>query len=203
MPRAKQAPAAAADNLVSRRVLVNIKRDQTTTTPRVVWAHEVPILELVWGEGNVTVVEAEEVDEGFRPRAAPDMLVHNKTQDEFRPPSESLSLGWAFITDHRAEYDRLADVYGNVPETRTPYVEAAYGRFGSGMFARTLGQPTLEDLLPGQLRALLLEYGYTLPVVTYESSEAERKAGLDAIRKFNQAPKDELLKLAEDFGVMA
>jgi hypothetical protein len=191
------------DSLVSRRVLVNIKRDQTTSTPRVVWAHEVPILELVWGEGNVSVVDAEDIDQGFVRKAAPDMMPHNKTQDDFRPPSESLCLGWAYTGDPRQEYDRLGEIYGNVPDTRTPHVEAAYGRFNSGLFARTLGKPTLEDLPEGQLRQMLLDAGYSLPVVTWESSDAERKAGLDAIRKFNAAPKAELVKLAAELDVMS
>ena len=201
MPRSKQAPAALSENLCSRRVLVNIKRDSQTATPRVVWAHEIPILEIVWGEGRVDVVDVEDIDEGFRPKAAPDMLVHNKHQDDFRKPSESLCIGWAFTGDAKAEYDRLSEVYGNIPETRTPYVEAAYGRFNAGTFARVIGTPTLEDLPEGQLRHMLLENGYSLPIVDYESSDAERKAGLDAIRKFNTADKAALLKLAEDLGV--
>ncbi len=199
MPRAK---APDSENLVSRRVLVNIKRDQTTATPRVVWAHEFPILEMIWDEGNVSVVEAEELDKGFVRKASADMMPYNKTQDDFRPPSEGLCLGWAYTGDPREEYDRLAEVYGNVPDTRTPFVEAVYGRFNAGNFARAIGRPTTEDLPEGQLRHLLLQAGYSLPVVNWESSEAERKAGLDAIRKFNTAPKAELVKLAEELDVL-
>lgn len=199
MPRTK---APETDNLVSRRVLVNIKRDQTTSTPRVVWAHEFPILEMIWQEGNVTVVEAEEIDKGFTRKAGADMMPYNKVQDDFRPPSEGLSLGWAFTGDPREEYDRMAEVYGNVPDTRTPFVEAVYGRFNSGNFARAIGRPTVEDLPEGQLRHLLLANGYHLPVVTWESSEAERKIGMEAIQKFNTAPKAELVKLAAEMDVL-
>ena len=191
----------SATGALSRRVLVNIKRDQTTATPRVVWAHEVPILEAIWGEGNVVNIEPSVLDEGFSPKAAASMLVHNRVQDAFRRPSESLSLGWVFCGDARAEYDRLAACYGMHPEVKQPWVENVFDRFQKGTFSAMVSRPELEDLPEDQLRTMLLQSGYQLPVVTYESSEAERAAASKARKEFEAADKAALVKLADEIGV--
>lgn len=199
MARPKTAQTDSAD--VSRRVLVNIKRDQTTATPRVVWRHEIPILEGIFQEGNVVEIDPTTLDEGYNPRASADLLTYNKQQDVFRRPSESLGLGFAFVGDPRAEYERLGACYGMHPEVKQSWVENVYGRFSSGLFARTVGTPDLKDLPEAQLRQLLISFGYTLPIVNYESTEAERKAASAEAAKFQTLPKDELLKLAADVGV--
>jgi hypothetical protein len=194
-------PSKSASGALSRRVLVNIKRDQTTATPRVVWAHEVPILEAIWGEGNVQSVEPETLDEGFSPKAAASMLVHNRVQDAFRRPSQSLGLGWVFCEDARTEYDRLASCYGMHPEVKQTWVENVFGRFQGGGFQTMVARPELEDLPEDQLRAMLLQSGYQLPIVTYESSEAERAAATKARKEFESADKAALVKLADEYGV--
>lgn len=194
-------PKAAPDAILSRRVLVNVKRDQTTSTPRVVWAHEIPILEGIFGEGNAPVVDVKTLDEGYSAKPTPDLLVHNKTQDVTRRPSESLGIGWVFIDDPRAEYDRLAECYGMHPEVKQPWVENVYGRFQAGTFAQVIGKPTLEDFPADQLRALLFAYGYKLPEAGYESTEAERKAASTAAAEFAKLPAEKLHELAEQYGV--
>ncbi len=191
----------SASGALSRRVLVNIKRDQTTATPRVVWAHEVPILEAIWGEGNVQHVEPATLDEGYSPKASASMLVHNRAQDAFRRPSESLGLGWVFCGDPRAEYDRLAACYGMHPEIKQTWVENVFDRFQKGTFQAVVARPDLEDLPEDQLRTMLLQSGYQLPIVTYESSEAERAAASKARKEFEAADKAALVKLADEYGV--
>lgn len=186
---------------VSRRVLVNIKRDQTTSTPRVVWQHEVPILEGIFGEGNVAIVPPETLDEGYTTKAAPDLLVHNKKQDTIRKPSQSLGIGFAFVGDPSVEYERLGACYGMHPEVKQSWVENVFGRFQSGTFSKMFARPDLEDLPEDQLRALLLDWGYSLPIVGFDSSPAEREAHQKAVAAFNALPKAELVKAAEELGV--
>lgn len=186
---------------VSRRVLVNIYRDQTASTPRVVWQHEVPIIEAIFGEGNAKAVPIETLDEGFSGKPTPDMLAHNKVQDVFRRPSESLGIGFVFVGEARAEYERLAQAYGMNPEVKQPWVETVYGRFSTGMFAKIIGEPDLKDMPPEQLRQMLLAWGYTLPIVDFKASEAEKKAASAAAAEFRRLPADKLVALAEELGV--
>jgi len=186
---------------LSRRVLVNIKRDQTTTTPRVVWQHEVPILEAMHGEGNVQTVEPETLDEGFTPRASVEMLMHNKRQDAFRPPSANLGLGYIFTGNVRAEYERMANCYGSHPTVAESWCENVYGRFQGGTFASIIGTPELEDLPQAQLRQLLIDFGYQLPIADYKDSEAVKDAAVKGHAAFRDMPTVELMKLAEAHGV--
>lgn len=198
MARTKPAPDS---KLLSRRVMVNVKRDQTTSTPRVVWAHEIPILEGIFGEGNIVAVEPEALDEGYSPKPSVDMLVHNKKQDAIRRPSESLGLGFVFIGNARAEYDRLALCYGMHPDVRMSWVENVYGRFVEGRFAQLLGEPELEDLPEDQLRELTLAYGYSLTAATFKSTEEERQQAAAAAKEFSALKKPDLVKLATEQGV--
>lgn len=194
-------PAHEAAAILSRRVLVNIQRDQTAVTPRVVWQHEIPILEGIFGEGSVKELPPETLDEGYSGKPSADMLAHNKTQDMVRRPSESLGLGFAFIGDARGEYDRLVAAFGAHPEVKMSWCEHIYGRFQSGTFSKVLGKPEPEDLPAEQLRQLVLAYGYDLPTVTYESSEADRKAAAAAAAEFWKMPREKLVAIAEEVGV--
>ena len=168
---------------LSRRVLVNVKRDQTTATPRVVWQHEIPILEAIFGEGMIATLDPATMDDGYSAKAAPELLVHNKRQDTIKRPSESVGLGYVFVGNQQAEYDRLATVYGWHPDVKQTYVENVYGRFARGHFKLALGDPRLEDLPAGQLRELALSYGYQIPAVDFNSGDAERAAAKAAADK--------------------
>jgi hypothetical protein len=119
--------ATDTDKILSRRVLVKIRRDQTTSTPRVVWHHEYPILEAIHGEGNVEIEDATVADEGYSPKPAPDLAIFNKLQDKIHRPSETLSLGFVFFGDHRSEFDRLCNLYDRHPEetSRSPSTSMA------------------------------------------------------------------------------
>lgn len=199
---ATKTPAAAPRTKpLSRRVLVNIHRDQTTATPRVVWHHEVPILEVIFGEGNVRQVLPETLDEGYTERPSPEMLVHNKRQDRVARPSESLGLDWVFIGDVEAEYQRLAACYGRHVEVNTPNVEYVYGRLSTGAFDRLIGTPTLDDLPDAQLRELITQAGYGPTQPTFQASAEERKAAAETWAAWLALTHDELVKLAEESGV--
>lgn len=151
----------APQKMLSRRVLVLIVRDQTAATPRIVWHHEVPILEAIFGEGNVKMVEPDELDDGYSKKASPELLIFNKKQDPILPPSQSQGIGHVFIGTPAHEFERLCSVYGRHPDVNEPYAENVYGRLRDGRFERLLGRPELTDLPEDQLRALVISYGAT------------------------------------------
>ena len=171
----------ATEKMLSSRVLVLIARDQTAKTSRVVWHHEVPILEAIHGEGNVTLVEPDTLDEGYSAKPSPELMIFNKTQDKILPPSQTLGLGHVFIGDPRNEFERMVEIYGRHPDVNESMAEHVYGRFQDGRFARLIGRPDLDDLPDDQLRSLCSSYG--------ASAEQIAEAG------------DDLIKLARELGV--
>lgn len=198
-----QSPADDATDakVLSRRVLVNIRRDQTTETPRVVWAHEVPILQLLFGDDEVRMVDPKTMDEGYSPTIPADMRPFNKTEDRRLPPSVTAGIGWVFTGDPQAEYERLAQAYGRHREVPVSNVEHIFGRFATGVFSRMLGRPTLADLPDSQLRDLILAYGYEMPLPSADASSEDRDAAARRWTAFRNLPRADLLKLADDVGV--
>lgn len=198
---ARNAKETASDKVLSRRVLVLIKRDQTAATPRVVWQHEIPILEEIHGEGNIVPVDPSTLDEGYSRKPSPDLLVHNKTQDPIKPPSECAGIGWVFVGSHQGEYERLASCYGRHAEVPVANVEHVYGRFQEGRFSRLLGQPELADLPEDQLRDLIKAWGFQLPQVDTKTSPEDRKRAEDARAQFNAMDTAKLVQMAVEMGV--
>lgn len=198
---ARSEAADAADKTLSRRVLVTIRRDQTTETPRVVWQHEIPILQLIWGKDEVKEQDPKLLDEGYTTKVSADMLPHNKRQDVLLPPSVTSGIGHVFIGHPQAEFDRLVAAYGKHTEINQPNVEFVYGRFSTGQFAQMLGRPALADLPDTQLRDLILGYGFALPVATKDSTPAEQREASEAWTKFRALDTASLVKLAAEVGV--
>lgn len=197
----KSADTEVIDRPLSRRILVTVKRDSMTDTPRVVWAHEVPILQTIFGEGEVREADGASLDEGYSKKPSADMLPFNKTQDAILPPSRTLRLGWVFVGNVEAEYARLVNAYGRHVDKPMPNVEDVYGRLSSGKFREIIGRPQLTDCPDDQLRDLILNYGYTLPLETHDSDDSERKAAREAWAKFRALDHDALVALAEQVGV--
>lgn len=192
--------SANESEILSRRVLVLVSRDQTTKTPRVVWAHELPILEAMFGEGAAVEIDPTTMDDGYTDKVAPSTLIYNKQQDPQRKPSEAAGIGYVFIGSQRAEYDRMVACY-STNEKGVPWVESIYGRFAAGRFAQLVGSPTLADLPDQQLRQVIKAYGYSLPVVTFESNDIERAQAKKAYAEFEALTGPALVKLAEQIGV--
>jgi hypothetical protein len=202
-PASKTAKPAADhhDRPLSRRVLVSIRRDQTTETPRIVWAHEVPLLQVLFGQDEVREIAADALDEGYTPKVSADLMPFNKRQDAVLPPSVTSGVGHVFIGSPEVEYNRLATAYGRHAEVAQPNVEYVYGRYSRGDFARMLGRPTLDDLPDGQLRDLILSYGHYLPVATKDSPDAERAECAKAWADFRTMDRAGLVALAQNVGV--
>lgn len=182
---------------LSRRVLVVVERDMTTKTPRVVWEHEVPVLEAIFGEGNVKPEDPKTMDEGYSPKASPDMLIHNKRMDAAARPSESAGIGFVFHGDPRGEYERLAAQYGKHAEVDMPVVEYVYQRFQTGRFEAMVGRADFEDMPPAQLREIVISHGY-LPQISDDATPDERKAADEVRRNLFAMGQAELVKLAEE-----
>ncbi len=198
MARPKTAPDSTKQ--LSRRVLALITRDVTEKTPRVVWQHELPILEAVFGEGNTVVIDASTMDDGYNPKASANLMPFNKVQDQIQKPSEMASIGFVFVGDPRVEYDRLVAVYGRMQEVNVAVAEHVYGRFQSGKFESVVGHPEVEDLPEEQLRQLAISYGY-IPATHKDSSTEEKADALAKQKALAVMPHDGLVKLAEELSI--
>lgn len=196
----QSAASSTSDKALSRRILVLVSRDPMLKTPRGCWEHEFPILEAVFGEGNVTPIDAKTLDEGYTSTMRPDMLAHNKTQDTITRPSDSQGLGFVFIGDPGVEYERLGLVYGRLPDENRLFVESIYGRAAEKRFAALVGKPELDDLPDAQLRALVLDYGYA-PIPHKDAGQDEKNEVFRLRKELSTMPKDGLVKLAEELGV--
>lgn len=194
MARMQKTAATQADRDLPRRVLVKIGGDITSTLSRVVWQHEVPILEEIWGEGNVVEIDPAVLDDGYTDRISADLLPHNKKQDRIQRPSEVAGIGFVFVGDARSEYDRLAEVYGRHTDHNIPYVEHVYGRFQERRFERMLGLPEFSDMPDAQLREIAIDHGH-LPSVNQDSTKEERLAQAEERRKLFSMSREQLLEL--------
>lgn len=192
--------ATRTEKSFSRRTLVNINRDPMTMTPRVIWDHEKPILEELFGQGNVLDVDPKTLDDGYKAKFAPSMLVYNKTQDKVPRPSETQGIGFVFAGNADNEYQRLMEVYGRHKEENVYLVEKIYGRAQSGNFARLLGKPELSDLPETQLRGIIIEHGYAQE--PHKDASADEKNHIFKLRKdLSEMPIDGLVKVAKELEV--
>lgn len=189
-----------SDKQLSRRIHVIVKRDITSHASATIWQHEKPILEALFGEGNIAEVPGETLDEGYTAVVRPDMLIHNKTQDKIPAPSESHGMGFVFIGNPTAEYERMATAYGRLKDEKRDTVEVVYGRMQDGRFAALLGQPTLDDLPAHQLRGLILDYGYA-PIPHKDASADEKNAVFKLRKELADAGRPALVEIAQRLGV--
>ena len=182
---------------LSRRILANIKCNVVQTTPRVIWANELPILELIWGEGNVVEVDPKTLDDGYKAKQSNELMPHNKKQDLIHRPSETQSIGFVFTGDARSEYDRLCNVYGRDKDVPMPVCEVVYGRFQDGKFEQLLGLADFPDMPDAQLRSIIMEHGYVPPLGMQPTAE-ERKEASAAVKRLNEMTREQLLKQVEE-----
>lgn len=184
---------------LSRRILVEISHptDMTTKVPKVIWHHELAILEEVHGGGNVKMLDPGTMNDGYKARISPDLLVYNKRQDQIQRPSDVASIGFVFFGDAETEYARLCSAYGRHVDVNSPVAEVVYGRFQDGRFERFLGLAEFSDMPDAQLRQLVTSHGY-LPQLGMDPTPEERKAAGDAYAKLANMPRAELLKLTEE-----
>ncbi|MCC7144243.1 MAG: hypothetical protein IT349_19280 [Candidatus Eisenbacteria bacterium] len=118
------------------RVMVNVKRGPTDETPYICFRHEIPILEEVFGEGNVVEVTDTDPDGRKLMRAAmkakgPVVFVDTENAEG---DTDTLAKHYDPSEDPREEYNRLAQVYGMHRDVNMSVVEKVYGQFREGRF---------------------------------------------------------------------
>lgn len=184
---------------VSRRiaVLVKHKRDINTAIPKIIWTHELPILEALHGEGKVEEITNAKLNEHYKAKASANLLIHNRNQDPFIPPSDAVGVGFAFQGDMGAEYERMVSVYGRHDEVNQPVVEYVYGRFQTGRFTDLFCAGDPDDMPDAQLRQLIRGHAW-VPVTDKDSSDAERALASERHKVVLEAPRERLLEIVND-----
>jgi hypothetical protein len=129
----------------TQRVLCHVRRGPTDTTPYICYRHELPILEEIFGEGNVEEVRDTDPDGRKLLRQAlkakgPVVFVEHETAEG---DVEAVAKHYDPADDPREEYNRLTQVYGMHREVNMSVVEKVYGPFREGRFtAAVLGGRT-------------------------------------------------------------
>lgn len=131
---------------MSKRVLVTIDRGMTDKTGKVVWDHEIPILNAVHG-ADVTEVDLSAVEDlrGTALVLAGTTQIVDPKDPRFKDQAKekvslvevlkrNLSLGKPFSGSVDDEYERLVAMYGTHPDYGLPFVEYVYGRPEQGRF---------------------------------------------------------------------
>lgn len=194
---ATRAPRNTASLSTRIAVLVKHGNDINTAIPKVVWAHEMPLLEAIHGEGRIEEIPTSKLNEHFRQKATADLLIHNKSQDGFIPPSDALGVGFVFTGDLESEYHRLVGVYGKHKDIDISLVEHIYGRFQSGQFEGMFRPGQIEDMTEPQLRQLIRGHGY-VPGVDKDSTQEQRAESVAKHREVNESSRDRLVALAQE-----
>lgn len=157
---------------MSKRVLVLVQRSGNGThvtdrTPTVVYEHEIPLLEVLHGEGSCEVVEIEDLL---------DKDVKENRDEQIAHIVKTAGIGVVFNGDPRDEYNRLSVKYGMHPDVRQPVVENVYGPLREGRFMSIVGNGGYDNYTTGQLRELCDKLG-----IEYKGSE--KKAELISMIK--------------------
>lgn len=114
-----------AATMKAKRMLVSVKRSQMEVTPISVFGHEIPILELMYGEGNVLRINP--LPEGV----------------DFKPYEGIETLN---VT---AEMDRLINRWGRDASSGTSWAETTFGPRNRSILDRYAFDPKKdEDNLP-------------------------------------------------------
>lgn len=170
---------------MSTRVFVVIDRGMTDKTAKMIWRHEIPILEAIHGEGTVSEVDPEKLDP---------------------MPMGHYGIGEPFKTnDARDEYARLADVYGAHPEVKMSNVEYAYGRIDEGRFEAALGKnykaiDEYDLMSTADILVQSVELGFWEPKIRskYWSIEMLSKAALATVMKPKMTLRESLVTMMRE-----
>lgn len=141
---------------MSRRVFAQVRRGPMDNTAICVYPWELPILELIHGQGveEVTLEQMAAIKEGvvkverqklkklknLRARYAPDLMGQLELMVYVDPEEDPAK-------DPAAEYNRLVDKYGADKEFPVPVIERIFGQFGSGAFTAKV-QEFADDTAP-------------------------------------------------------
>lgn len=139
----------------TRRVLVTVKRGPTDDTPYICFRHELPLLEEVFGEGNVVEVTDTDPDGRRLLRTAlkaKGPVVHQESEDADGEVTTT-PKHYDPADDPREEYNRLSQVYGMHREVNMSVVEKVYGQFREGRFTAAVMGGVVSGASPKKLTA--------------------------------------------------
>lgn len=167
---------------MSKRVLALVRRSGggtsiTDTTPTVVYEHEVPLLEVIHGEGAVDVIQ--DTDQLLDPEVRKDRA------KQIEHIVNVNKLGQEFEGDAREEYQRLSIKFGMCADVPQLVVEKVYGVFAEGRFTRALGVRDYDSMSMSELREACEELG-----ITHKASDKKVQL-IDAIRAVKSAAAEE------------
>lgn len=174
---------------MSKRVLISVDRGMTDKTSKVVWDHEVPILQAVHGT-DVKMLDLADIED-LRGTA---LVLEGTTQvidpkdPRFRDTRKekvslveilkrNLSIGEQFSGNVDEEYDRLMACYGTHPDYNLPFVEYVYGRPEQGRFKEAVGaiaeaEDNYDEAYPG---------AKPVPLREAELTDEQMRARLDEV----------------------
>lgn len=139
-----------------RYLRVKITRDQNTVHNRAVPIWEIPVLEYLFGDGNL--VETEDYEE-VTPQAG-------QTKVEY--------------PDAREEFENLSKRYGNDTESKLPFVALVYGNAGVGVRAlrKAINEAKVEDEIAAKESA---KKPKAAPKPARKASRLEKRVEQDAL----------------------
>jgi hypothetical protein len=115
------------------QVLVLVARGVTDRTPTLVWPWEVPILEIIHGEGNVVESDHEETRE-FMARTKVHVLPPARLRETEDKTNISQPDAFNPANDVPGEWERLSSKYGMHGEVKMSNVQMVYGALREGRF---------------------------------------------------------------------
>jgi hypothetical protein len=124
------------------RVIATVDKGMTDKPMVCVFPWEIPLLEVIHGDGSVLVQEIDDLTD-FGAKAIVQRIKLKHTEEHAPDLRQQLINfcnelpdGIEPFDDPRSEYDRMANVYGMHPEVKQSIVENVYGRYDSGNFAK-------------------------------------------------------------------
>lgn len=176
---ARQAVQAEPDNRYIPQVLILVRRGLTDDTATMVYPWEVPILEVIHGEGNVREAEGPETAKWLR------MTGVNQPADtvtELHGGGVKTAQAYDPSLDITAEYGRMEQKYGRHAEMPQSNVENVYGPLKNGQFEAAVLENLPDDLREGRVARILMESGAS------QLSGAQVRTALDQRKiKFRRA----------------
>ena len=139
-----------------KSVLVMVNRGITDKTPALVFPWEVPILEVIHGEGNIEPCEHPETIKLLK-RTKVD--TNTVTVVETASGEKRESPMYMPEDDISGEYARLMGKYGMHIEVNVPNVEYVYGRLQTGQFEAAVLENLPEDVRGDRHAVIIPESG--------------------------------------------
>lgn len=140
------------------QIIVHVRRGLTDNTAAMVYPWEVPILEIIHGEGNVVESDESDVETTAYMKRSP----VNQPVDTVLPllnGAEEIREAYDPSRDIAGEYGRMINKYGMHPDNPLPVVEYVYGQLKTGQFEAAVLDCMPDSLREGREATLLADGG--------------------------------------------